>query len=83
MNDKPPDEAKLEIARQLRMKERQMKSIIREIVWYAVFLFILLTISYGNRDLMTSKVTQNLKNMFVEAKNDGARKFNKVLFISQ
>jgi len=67
INDKPPDEAKLEIARQLRMKEKQMKSIIQEIAWYVIFLLVLLTISYGNRDLITSQVTRYMQNTFVDA----------------
>ena len=67
INDKPPDEAKLEIARKLRMKERQMESIIREIAWYVIFLLVLLTIAYGNRDLTTSKVTRYMKDTFEDS----------------
>lgn len=78
INDKPPDEAKLEIARQLRMKEKQMKSIIREIAWYIIFLLVLLTISYGNRDLITSQVTRYMKNTFVKATYSGNLTYNKV-----
>lgn len=78
INDKPPDEAKLEIARQLRMKEKQMKSIIREIAWYIIFLLVLLTISYGNRDLITSQVTRYMKNTFEKATYSGNLTFDKV-----
>ena len=78
INDKPPDEAKLEIARQLRMKEKQMKSIIREIVWYIIFLLVLLTISYGNRDLITSQVTRYMQNTFEKASHSGNLTYNKV-----
>ena len=76
--DKPPDEAKLEIARQLRMKEKQMKSIIQEIAWYIIFLLVLLTISYGNRDLKTSQVTRYMQNIFEKATYSGNLTFNKV-----
>ena len=76
--DKPPDEAKLEIARQLRMKEKQMKSIIQEIAWYMIFLLVLLTISYGNRDLKTSQVTRYMQNIFEKATYSGNLTFNKV-----
>ena len=78
INDKPPDEAKLEIARKLRMKEKQMKSIIREIVWYMIFLLVLLTIAYGNRDLTTSKVTKYMQNTFEKATYNGNITYNKV-----
>ena len=78
INDKPPDEAKLEIARQLRMKEKQMKSIIREIAWYVIFLLTLLIISYGNRDLMTFNVTSYMRNIFERAKYSGKLPYNKV-----
>ena len=78
INDKPPDEAKLEIARQLRMKEKQMKSIIREIAWYVIFLLVLLTISYGNRDLITSQVTRYMQDTFVDASFSGNLTYKKV-----
>ena len=83
INDKPPDEARLEIARKLRMKEKQMKSIIREIVWYVIFLLVLLTISYGNRDLTTSKVTRYMSNIFEKAAYSGNLTYKKVSLISR
>ena len=78
INDKPPEEAKLEIARQLRMKEKQMNSIIREIAWYIIFLFVLLTISYANRDLDTARVTQYMQNTFEKASYSGNLSYYKV-----
>ncbi|KAK2546861.1 Polycystic kidney disease protein 1-like 2, partial [Acropora cervicornis] len=78
INDKPPDEAKLEIARKLRMKEKQMKSIIREIIWYVIYLLVLLTISYGNRDLTTSEVTRYMGNIFEKAAYSGNLTYKKV-----
>ncbi|XP_048575351.1 uncharacterized protein LOC5511746 isoform X2 [Nematostella vectensis] len=78
MVDRPPDEAKLEIARQLRFKERQMASIMREIVWYLIFLFIVLSISYGNRDPYTQLVTNNVENVFLQASYNGSTKFDEI-----
>ena len=78
INDKPPDEAKLEMARKLRMKEKQMMSIIREILWYVIFLLVLLTISYGNRDLTTSKVTKHMQDIFEKAAYSGNLTYKKV-----
>ena len=83
INDKPPDEAKLEIARKLRMKEKQMKSIIREIIWYVIYLLVLLTISYGNRDLTTSAVTRYMSNIFEKAAYSGNLTYKKVSLISR
>lgn len=78
--DRPPDEAKLEIARQLRFKEKQMKSIIRELVWYMIFLMVILTISYGNRDPDTYRVTKYMNDLFVQSRYSGTKKFAQVWF---
>jgi len=47
---KPPDPVALEKARINRLKELKMYAIIREIIFYAFFLWILMVISYGFRD---------------------------------
>ena len=60
------------------MKEKQMKSIIREIAWYIIFLLVLLTISYGNRDLITSQVTRYMENSFVDSTFSGNLSYEKV-----
>ena len=78
ISDKPPEEAKLEIARQLRLKEKQMSSTIQEISWYIIFLLVLLTISYTNRDLDTSRVTQYMRNTFERASYSGNLTYDKV-----
>lgn len=79
ITDRPPDEAKLEIARQLRMKEKHMKSIIREIVWYMFFLLIVLTVSYGNRDPATYRVTKYINDIFLHCRYSNENlKFDKV-----
>ena len=64
--DKPPNPAKLEAARQLKTKQRQMRTIIREVVQYFVFLSILLVIAYGSRDPMAFPITTAMHSFFDE-----------------
>jgi len=45
---KLPDEQKLEESRQLRLKEKKMKAIIREIVIHLLFVMLCLFIGYSN-----------------------------------
>lgn len=84
--DKPPDPAKLEAARQLKTKQRQMKTIIREVVQYFVFLSVLLVIAYGSRDPMAFPITTAMRSFFDEGTysgNDGIDGVNScVLFWS-
>lgn len=49
-NFKLPDEKKLEEARQLRLKEKKMRAIIREIVIHLLFVMLCLFIGYSNMD---------------------------------
>ena len=69
--DKPPDPAKLEAARKLKVKQKEMKIIIREVIQYVVFLCVLLVIAYGSRDPMAFTVTRAMRNMFDEATYSG------------
>ncbi|XP_048576191.1 uncharacterized protein LOC5508455 [Nematostella vectensis] len=74
--DKPPNPEKLEAARQLRLKQKEMKSIIYEIVQYLFFLGIVLVIAYGNRDPMAYKVTTSMEDYFVHTKYTGMDPFD-------
>ncbi|EDO36967.1 predicted protein, partial [Nematostella vectensis] len=76
--DKPPNPEKLEAARQLRLKQKEMKSIIYEIVQYLFFLGIVLVIAYGNRDPMAYKVTTSMEDYFVHTKYTGMDPFDSV-----
>ena len=69
--DKPPNPEKLEAARLLKTKQKQMKSIIREVIQYFVFLTILLVIAYGSRDPMAFPITTAMRGMFDEGKYSG------------
>lgn len=61
----PPDEMMLRAAREIRLKERKMYSIIREIIFYFLFVVVVLTIAYGDRDPYARFMTKNLREMFV------------------
>ena len=47
---RPPDPERIERMREKRMKELAMYSIIREIIIYIIFLWVLMMLSYGNQD---------------------------------
>jgi len=69
--DKPPNPEKLEAARLLKVKQKEMKTIIREVIQYFVFLCVLLVIAYGSRDPMAFTVTSAMRNMFEEGRYSG------------
>ncbi len=46
----PPDPITLQNAREMRMQEMKMYDIFREIIFYIVFLWLLLVVSYNFRD---------------------------------
>lgn len=62
--DKPPNPEILEAARLLKTKQKQMKTIIREVIQYLVFLSVLLVIAYGSRDPMAFPITDSMRSLF-------------------
>lgn len=77
--DKPPNPEKLEAARQLKLKQKAMKSIIQEVLQYIFFLGVLLVIAYGSRDPMSFSVTAAMRSVFEEGKYTGLDAFDEVL----
>ncbi|XP_055954867.1 uncharacterized protein LOC126810750 isoform X1 [Patella vulgata] len=63
---KPPDPAELEKARIQRLNEIKMWEIVREIVFYAFFLWILMVISYRNRSPDAYYYKDSLQKTFIE-----------------
>ena len=59
---KLPDEKKLEESRKLRLKEKQMKSIIREIVIHLLFVMLCLFIGYSNLDPFAQQFGRGVRN---------------------
>lgn len=76
---KPPDPAALELARENRIKELKMYDILREIIFYSMFLWILMVISYGQRDPNSFFLKENMENN-VMLRGDKLYDFNNVSY---
>lgn len=74
---KPPDPRLLEKARDVRLKEIKMWGIVREILFYSFFLWILMVISYRNRSYMSYYYKASLEKVFITT-NDTKHHFLKV-----
>ena len=59
-----PDNEALERARNVRMKEIQLRLVFLEIVFYVIFLLLLLVVAYGQRDHYAFKQSDSLSNIF-------------------
>ena len=55
----------LHAARVRLVNERKMHSVIREIVFYFLFVWMVLLIAYGHRDPYAHIMAQNIENTFV------------------
>ena len=62
---KQPDQVKLEEMRRFKLKQKLMYKIIKEILSYLVFVLILLTVAYGNRDYKSHHVNNALTSYFM------------------
>ncbi|XP_022800006.1 polycystin-1-like [Stylophora pistillata] len=65
LQSKPPDAKKLEAARKLRLKQCEMKAIIKEVVTHILVVCVLLVVAYGNHDNRSFKMTEEVKNVLV------------------
>ncbi|XP_064105654.1 uncharacterized protein LOC135215142 [Macrobrachium nipponense] len=72
---KKVDEETLQKLRATRKKEVEMWSIIKEIVVYAAFIWLLLILSYGNRDPNAFLLKKALKNSFLHEVMDDETDF--------
>ena len=66
MMPKPPDQVKLEEMRRFKLKQKLMYKIIKEILSYLIFVLILLTVAYGNRDYKSHHVNNALTSYFMK-----------------
>ena len=48
-----------------RLKEMKMMSIIREVLFYLLFLYVMMMVGYGNRDPRFVYVNQSMKDIFL------------------
>ena len=62
---KPPDQVKLEEMRRFKLQQKLMYRIIKEILSYLIFVLILLTVAYGNRDYKSHNVNNALTSYFM------------------
>ncbi|KAF6771443.1 hypothetical protein AHF37_09155 [Paragonimus kellicotti] len=60
----PPDPEALEKIRVYRMKQRRANDIIREIIFYIIFLSLLFTVTLEFRDPFGYPLRQNIENSF-------------------
>ncbi|KAL4239265.1 hypothetical protein ACF0H5_000082 [Mactra antiquata] len=74
---KPLDTKALETARKQRLKEIQMWAVIREILFYAFFLWILLVISYRSVNNNSYTYKHNMEKVFIMT-NDTNKSFFKI-----
>ncbi|WAQ97034.1 PK1L2-like protein, partial [Mya arenaria] len=74
---KPPDTQALARAREERLKEIQMWAIIREILFYAFFLWILIIVSYRSVSTNSWRYKNTMEKVFIQT-NDTKKAFTKV-----
>ena len=72
----PLNDVEVEAARENRLKEIKMWEIIREILAYVLFLFVLYVVSFANLNSYSYNYQKNMQNMFVSSKLK--QDFNKV-----
>lgn len=65
----PPDPVLIEKARQVRMNEIKMWSVVREILFYSFFLWILMVISYRNRSQLMYTYKNSMEQVFIVTNN--------------
>ena len=65
---KPPSQKRLRRARRLRVKERAMSDILWEVIVYFFYILVLLFLCHGSRDSKGFRITNTVKNTFVQPK---------------
>ncbi len=64
IDPKPPDARKLQESRELKLKQKKMKFIIYDIIWYFIFVTVLLSVAHGNKDSVGYGTTSTMANYF-------------------
>ncbi|XP_069123973.1 polycystin family receptor for egg jelly-like isoform X2 [Argopecten irradians] len=73
----PADNQLLDKAREVRLKEIKMWAVIREIIFYSFFVWILMVISYQNRNTNSYLYKFSMEQVFIIT-NDTNHKFEKI-----
>lgn len=58
----PPDQTVLESQRKLRQNEIAAQAVFRRLVVYAIFVFVVFSIGYINRDARSYNIRQDMDN---------------------
>lgn len=66
LQSKPPNAKKLEAARKLRLKQCEMKAIIKEIIAHFLVVCVVLTVAYGNHDSRSFAMSNEIRNVLVD-----------------
>ncbi|XP_068248147.1 uncharacterized protein [Palaemon carinicauda] len=74
---KPIDPKKLEKIRRKRLAEREMLTLIKEMLIYVVYLFFLLFLAQQNRNSNAFLINKNLRNLFIDYDVDSNEMFQK------
>ena len=61
----PPDLESIRREREMRFKEIQLETVIKNFVTYLLYVFILLFLAYNNRDPHSFHVSLGVQNLFV------------------
>ncbi|XP_033750161.1 uncharacterized protein LOC117334568 isoform X2 [Pecten maximus] len=73
----PADNQLLDKAREVRLKEIKMWAVVREIIFYSFFVWILMVISYQNRSTDSYLYKFSMEQVFIIT-NDTNHKFEKI-----
>lgn len=75
---KPPTEEMLYESRQILIRQKEMKAIIKEIVVYFTYLMVLCTVAYGGFDPQSYRISEATKEMFSDSSYAGGDSFESV-----
>jgi hypothetical protein len=64
IDPKPPDPQKLQECREFKLKQKKMKHVIYDIIWYFIFVTVLLSVAHGNRDRVAYGTTSTMSSLF-------------------
>lgn len=62
---RPPDIESIKRERELRVREIQMETVLKNFITYLIYVLILLFIAYNNRDPDSYHLNANIQNTFV------------------
>jgi hypothetical protein len=61
---KPPDKKTLQKARRFRIKQINTYNVVKDVVWYVLFLFLIMTYAFGHMDPLSYELTKEIGSLF-------------------